>query len=155
MAADCALPAVVGVPVLPEEPAEVSVPSRLAWRVGPEGVGRGWVHAATVIRWVVVAIFVGAGSTKLMGASSMVSLFQAVGVGQWLRYAVGIGELTGAVLLAMRRTVLPATFLLSGLLIGAAATEIVVLRRLPLKSSATLLGVLIVAVSSLRLRSRQ
>jgi uncharacterized membrane protein YphA (DoxX/SURF4 family) len=113
------------------------------------------VHAATVIRWVVVAIFVGAGSTKLMGASSMVSLFQAVGVGQWLRYAVGIGELTGAVLLAMRRTVLPATFLLSGLLIGAAATEIVVLRRLPLKSSATLLGVLIVAVSSLRLRSRQ
>jgi putative oxidoreductase len=145
----------VGVPVLPEEPAEVSVPSRPAWSVGPEGVGRGWGHAATVIRWVVVAIFVGAGSAKLMGAPSMVSLFQAVGVGQWLRYAVGIGELTGAVLLAMRRTVLPATFLLSGLLIGAAATEIVVLRRLPLKSSATLLGVLIVAVSSLRLRSRQ
>jgi uncharacterized membrane protein YphA (DoxX/SURF4 family) len=118
-------------------------------------VERGWVSAATVVRWVVVAVFVGAGSAKLLGMASMVSLFQAIGLGQWLRYAVGICELTGAVLLAMRRTVLPATFLLSGLLIGAAATEMVVLRRLPLKSSATLLGVLIAAVSSLRLRTRE
>jgi putative oxidoreductase len=149
MAADGALPAVVGVPVVPEEEAEVSVPSPAAG-----SVGRGWAQAATVLRWVVVAIFVGAGGSKLMGIPSMVSLFQAVGLGQWLRYAVGVCELTGAVLLARRRTVLPATFLLSGLLIGAAATEIVVLRRLPLKSSATLLGVLIVAVSSLRPSTR-
>jgi putative oxidoreductase len=135
---------------MPEDQAEASVSS-------PPGgsAGRGWAQAATVVRWVVVAVFVGAGSAKLLGMPSMVSLFQAVGVGQWLRYAVGICELTGAVLLAMRRTVLPATFLLSGLLIGAAATEMVVLRRLPLKSSATLLGVLIVAVSSLRLRTRE
>jgi hypothetical protein len=135
---------------VPEDQAEVSIPSP------PRGsVERGWVQAAALVRWVVVAVFVGAGSAKLLGMPSMVSLFQAVGVGQWLRYAVGICELTGAVLLARRRTVLPATFLLSGLLIGAAATEIVVLRRLPLKSSATLFGVLIVAVSSLRLRTRE
>jgi putative oxidoreductase len=150
MAADSALPAVVGVPVVPDEPAEASVPNPSAASAGP-----GSAKAATVLRWVVVAIFVGAGSAKLLGMPSMVSLFQAVGLGQWLRYTVGICELTGAILLMMRRTVLPATFLLSGLLIGAAATEIVVLRRLPLKSSATLLGVLIVAVSSLRPRARQ
>ena len=136
--------------MVPDEPAEVSVPRRQA-----ERVAGGWAQPTTVMRWIVVAIFVGAGSAKLMGAASMVSLFQAVGVGQWLRYAVGIAELTGAALLAMRRTVLPATFLLSGVLIGAAATEMVVLRRLPLKSAATLLAVLIVGISSLSTRSRQ
>ena len=102
---------------------------------------------------MVVVIFVGAGSAKVLGFASMVSLFNAVAMGQWLRYAVGICELTGAVLLAFRRTVLPATFLLSGLLAGAALTEIVVLRRLPLKSAATLLMVLIVAMTRLRPRT--
>jgi putative oxidoreductase len=149
VAGDCALPVVVGVPVVPDEPAEVSLPRRQG-----ETVAGGWAQPTTVMRWIVIAIFVGAGSAKLMGAASMVSLFQAVGVGQWLRYAVGIAELTGAVLLAMRRTVLPATFLLSGVLIGAATTEMVVLRRLPLKSAATLLAVLIVGISSLSSRSR-
>jgi DoxX-like protein len=113
------------------------------------------LRPAEILRWVVVAIFVGAGSAKLLGFPSMVSLFDAVGMGQWLRYAVGIGELTGAVLLSMRRTVLPATVLLSGLLIAAAATEMVVLRRLPLKSAGTLLMVLIVAMARLRPRPRQ
>jgi putative oxidoreductase len=121
-------------------------------RPAGEDVAGGWARPSTILRWIVVAIFVGAGSAKLMGASSMVSLFQAVGVGQWLRYVVGVGELTGAVLLAMRRTTLPATFLLSGLLIGAAATEMVVLRRLPLKSAATLLAVLVVGFTSVRPR---
>jgi uncharacterized membrane protein YphA (DoxX/SURF4 family) len=98
----------------------------------------------------VAAIFVGAGSAKLLGFPSMVALFNAVGVGQWFRYVTGIGELTGAFLLARPRTVLPATFLLSALMVGAAGTEMLVLRRLPLKSAATLLAVLIVAISSLR-----
>ena len=92
------------------------------------------LQPAEILRWVVVAVFVGAGSAKLLGFPSMVELFNAVAMGQWLRYVVGICELTGAALLAFRRTALLATFLLSGLLIGAAATEMVVLRRLPLKS---------------------
>jgi len=150
MAADRALPAVVGVPVVPDEPVEVSVPRRPGENA--QAVRR---QPAEILRWVVVVIFVGAGSAKLLGFQSMVSLFNAVAMGQWLRYAVGICELTGAVLLAMRRTVLPAAFLLSGLLIGAAATEMVVLRRLPLKSAATLLLVLIVAMARLRPRSQQ
>jgi hypothetical protein len=118
-------------------------------------VGAGRWRAAEILRWVVVAVFVGAGSAKLLGFASMVSLFNAVAMGQWLRYAVGICELTGAGLLAFRRTALLATFLLSGILVGAAATEIVVLRRLPLKSAATLLMVLMVAMSQLRLAPRR
>jgi hypothetical protein len=136
--------------VVPDEPVEVSVSRR------PDANVRAVrLQPAEILRWVVVAIFVGAGSTKLLGFPSMVSLFNAVGMGQWLRYAIGICELTGALLLTRQRTVLPATFLLSGVLIGAAATEIVVLRRLPLKSAATLLMVLIVAVARLRPRPRR
>jgi uncharacterized membrane protein YphA (DoxX/SURF4 family) len=114
-----------------------------------------WLLPATLLRWVVVAIFVGAGSAKLLGFASMVALFNAVGVGQWLRYVTGIGELTGALLLARPRTVLPATLLLSVLMIGAAGTEILVLRRLPLKSAATLLTVVVVAITSLRRSTAQ
>jgi hypothetical protein len=150
MAADRALPVVVGVPVVPDEPVEVSTPRRPS-----ENARTVRLQGVQILRWVVVAIFVVAGSAKLLGSPSMVSLFNAVAMGQWLRYAVGICELTGAVLLAFRRTVLPATFLLSGILVGAAATEIVVLRRLPLKSAATLLMVLIVAMAWLRPRPRQ
>jgi hypothetical protein len=135
---------------VPDEPVEASVPRRPA-----ESTRGARLQPAEILRWVVVAIFVGAGSAKLLGFPSMVALFDAVAMGQWLRYVVGICELTGAALLAFRRTVLPATFLLSGLLVGAAMTEIVVLRRLPLKSAATLLMVLIVAMTRLRPRTRE
>jgi putative oxidoreductase len=139
------------VPVVPDEPVEVTVPRR-----PPAEIARAKrVQPADILRWVVVAVFVGAGSAKLLGAPSMVALFNAVAMGQWLRYAVGICELTGAALLAFRRTALVATFLLSGILIGAAATEMVVLRRLPLKSAATLLMVLIVAMTRLRPAPRE
>ena len=135
---------------MPDDPVEVTVPRRPA-----KNARAVRLQPAEILRWAVVAIFVGAGSAKLLGFPSMVSLFNAVAMGQWLRYAVGICELTGAALLAFRRTALPATFLLSGILIGAAATEIVVLRRLPLKSAATLLMVLLVAMTRLRPRPRQ
>jgi putative oxidoreductase len=135
---------------VPDEPVEVTVPRR------PAEIARAKrVQPADILRWVVVAVFVGAGGGKLLGLPAMVALFNAVAMGQWLRYAVGICELTGAALLAFRRTALLATFLLSGILIGAAATEMVVLRRLPLKSAATLLMVLIVAMTRLRPAPRE
>ena len=73
---------------------------------------------ATLLRWIMLAVFVGAGSAKLLGVSSMVALFTAVGFGQWFRYVIGIGELTGALLLASPRTALPGTCLLSLLMNG-------------------------------------
>jgi putative oxidoreductase len=108
------------------------------------------VGAATTLRWIMVAVFVGAASAKLLGLTSMIALFNAVGFGQWFRYVIGIGELTGALLLAAPRTALPGTFLLSVLMIGAAGTEMFILRRLPLSSGVTLLALVIVAMTSLR-----
>jgi len=102
-----------------------------------------------------VCVFVVAGCAKLFGWGSMISLFHAVGFGQWFRYVIGAGELTGAILLAIPATAWPGTFLLSVLMIGAAGTEIFILRRLPVSSSATLLALVVVAMTSLRPAARR
>lgn len=145
MAGHRALPPVVEMPVAAQEPIAVSPPRQapLASR-GPR------IAVATLLRWIMLAVFVGAGSAKLLGVSSMVALFTAVGFGQWFRYVIGIGELTGALLLASPRTALPGTCLLSLLMIGAAGTEMFILRRLPLSSGLTLLALVVVAMTSLR-----
>ena len=99
---------------------------------------------------IAIAVFVGAACAKLLGVSRMIALFNAVGFGQWFRYVIGIGELTGALLLAAPRTALPGSFLLTVLMIGAAGTEMFILRRLPLSSGITLLALVVVAMTSLR-----
>jgi hypothetical protein len=98
-----------------------------------------------VLRWGLVAVFVGAGVAKLVGIESMVMLFAIVGVGQWFRYAVGIYELIGAALLAYNGTRLIGTRALIVLMLGAAATEILILERPPLSSGVTLLALIVTA----------
>jgi uncharacterized membrane protein YphA (DoxX/SURF4 family) len=59
--------------------------------------------AANIALWtlqVLVAMaFVAAGLGKLLGTADMIALFQAVGIGQWLRYVTGLLEVLGTVLL--------------------------------------------------------
>jgi uncharacterized membrane protein YphA (DoxX/SURF4 family) len=45
--------------------------------------------------------FVAAGAGKLLGSADMIALFEAVGIGQWLRYVTGLLEVVGAVLLVV------------------------------------------------------
>lgn len=80
---------------------------------------------ATVVRLLVAALFVGAGAFKLVGTASMVTLFAAVGVGQWLRYAVGLAELAGAVLLVVPPLAELGAMLLSGIMVGAVTTQLI------------------------------
>ncbi len=75
-----------------------------------------------------------------------VSLFAKVGLGQWFRYAVGLYELVGAALLAYPRTTVAGTIALSALMLGAGATEMLILERLPLSSGATLAALVLLAV---------
>lgn len=150
MATDRAIPPVVEASIAQEERVDVPRPRRAAVRSRAP-----WLQPATLLRWIVVAIFVGAGSAKLLGVASMIALFDAVGFGQWFRYVIGVGELTGALLLAIPRTALPGTFLLSVIMVGAAGTEMFILRRLPISSGATLLALVVVAMTSLRAPSRR
>jgi putative oxidoreductase len=101
----------------------------------------------TLIRWGLVAEFVVAGAAKLLSMPAMVTLFAAVGLGQWFRYATGTWEITGAVLLALPRTSGLGAAALSALMLGAAVTEIVVLRRTPVSSVGTLAALLVIVWS--------
>lgn len=102
-------------------------------------------RTGTVALWVVqvvlAALFVMTALPKLSGNQVMVEIFDAVGVGQWLRYVVGILELAGAIGLLIPRLCGLAALGLSLLLVGAALTNIFALGASP----AIPLGYLLVA----------
>ncbi len=109
---------------------------------------------ATVSVWslqlVSAAMFLFAGGLKLAGAEPMVQLFDALGVGQWFRYATGGIEVTAAVLLLTPRFAVIGALLLVPTMIGAVATHAFVVGG----SSAmpALLGVAAAAIVWLRRR---
>ena len=124
---------------------DVVTPSVASAPTGPRLIA--WLRTmAPLMRWVLVAVFVGAGGAKLAGLFSTVTLFAMVGVGQWFRYAVGCYELVAAALLAYRKTTVIGTLALIALMLGAVATEVLILARPPLSSGAKLLGLLLVLV---------
>jgi len=56
-------------------------------------------YGLPAIKALITFAFVGAGLMKLAGVADMVAVFDAVGVGQWLRYVTAIFEIGGAILL--------------------------------------------------------
>jgi uncharacterized membrane protein len=95
-----------------------------------------------------VAVFVGGGILKLAGADMMVQLFADIGVGQWLRYLVGITEVVGGTLLMV-----PAWSGLSALglivmMIGAAMAELLIIRRPPYAAAACAVALMIIALGT-------
>lgn len=60
-------------------------------------------RVAIVLLWIaqvaLALMFLMAGVSKLIGTPAMVSLFDAVGLGQWLRYVTGAIEVSSAVAL--------------------------------------------------------
>ena len=73
----------------------------------------------TVVRVLLIASFLLAAFGKFSGDPHAVAMFEALGVGQWMRYVTGTVELIGAVLLTTRRTRLPGAVLLAGVMAGA------------------------------------
>lgn len=90
-------------------------------------------------------LYLGAGLTKLAGWAPMVALFAAIGAGQWLRYAIGVLELTGGVLLFFPTLAGPTALGLAAMMIGATMIQIIVSRQAPLASVAALVGLVVVA----------
>ena len=92
-------------------------------------------RATHVALWSLQAVlafqFAGGGLLKLTGSPEMVELFAAVGVGQWLRYMVGTLEVAGAVGLLVPRLSGLAALGLAALLVGATATNLLVLGESP------------------------
>lgn len=86
-----------------------------------------------------------AGISKLIGNAAMMALFQAVGFGQWFRYAVGATETTAAVLLFTPSWSGIAAVALAPLMVGAIATGFLVEGESPVPAALCLVGLLVVA----------
>jgi putative oxidoreductase len=91
------------------------------------------------------AMFVMAGVAKLTGAESMVHVFTAVGLGQWLRYFTGVLEVAGAVALLVPAFAGVGALWLTAVMVGAVIAHVAVLGGNPGVPAALLVAMSIVA----------
>ena len=103
----------------------------------------------TVLTWlgrvVLALVFLGAGASKLVGEPAMVTMFDDIGAGQWLRLVVGALEVAGAVGVLVPRLSALAAAGLALLMVGATATNLTVLRTSPLTTLTLLVLALLVS----------
>jgi len=81
-------------------------------------------NALWVAQIALAAMFLMAGGSKLVGAQAMVTLFDAVGLGQWFRYVTGAIEISAAVALLIPSAAVFGALLLIPTMIGAVATNL-------------------------------
>jgi putative oxidoreductase len=90
---------------------------------------------AAIVAWVLqlglAAMFLFAGSSKLMGAPMMVQMFDAINLGQWFRYFTGTIEVAGALGLLVPRFAPLAALMLAAVMIGAVMTHLFVIGGSP------------------------
>jgi uncharacterized membrane protein len=82
-----------------------------------------------VLRVLLAALFLVAGVLKLVGVEMEVAVFDAVGLGQWLRYATGLAEIVGAVALLIPSVSAFGALILLAVDIGAFGAQVLVLHQ--------------------------
>jgi uncharacterized membrane protein YphA (DoxX/SURF4 family) len=92
-----------------------------------------------VVQIALATQFAGAGMMKLSGDQALVEMFADIGAGQWLRYAVGLLEVAGALGLLVSRLCGLAAAGLVALMTGAIVTNVFVLHESPLLPAVYLL----------------
>jgi len=96
------------------------------------------------LRTLLTLAFLAAGAAKLAGVDMMVQTFDAVGLGQWLRYVTGAIEVGGALVLWWPNRQIVGAALLGGTMVGAVLTHVFILG--PSAMPAIVLGLLCAAV---------
>lgn len=87
-----------------------------------------WIpRISWTLQIALAAIFCITASRKFLADPVPVETIEALGTGQWLRIAIGVAELAGALGLLIPRTALLASLCLSLLMLGALATHILVI----------------------------
>lgn len=95
------------------------------------GTGKAGNVALRVLQVAAAAMLGMAGFAKLTGAPDMIALFDAVGVGQWFRYATGGLEVLGAILLLVPALAGVGALMLAGVMAGAVLTHLFVIGGSP------------------------
>jgi putative oxidoreductase len=125
-----------------------------AGRLGPakraSALVAGTFTGHPLLSWVpriALALAIGGGGiVKLTGDPSMVTMFETIGAGQWLRVVVGVLEVAAAVGLLVPRLAFAAAVGLVALLTGAALTNVVILHSPPFLPLAFLAVAAVIAV---------
>jgi putative oxidoreductase len=104
-------------------------------------------YALLALRVLLAVEFAGSGLMKLAGVDQMVTLFDDIGAGQWLRIVVGVLEVAGGVGLLVPGVAGLAAAGLAVLMAGAFLTHATVLEGVPVIEAVFLAGVLVVAVA--------
>lgn len=102
-------------------------------------------YGLIAIKVLLTLAFAAAGIAKLAGAAMMVQIFDAIGLGQWFRYATGLIEVAGAILLWVNGRQFIGAGLLLCTMIGALLAHIFAL-GLASAPPAVVLGVLAAVV---------
>ncbi len=82
-----------------------------------------------VLRVLLAALFLFAGVMKITGAEMEVTIFDAVGLGQWLRYATGLAEIVGAVALLIPAVSAFGALILLAVDVAAFGAQVLVLHQ--------------------------
>ena len=85
-------------------------------------------RVAIIVLWVaqvaLAVMFLMAGGSKLVGVPAMVSLFDALGVGQWFRYVTGVIEVASGIALLVPSAAVFGAMLLIPTMLGAVAANL-------------------------------
>jgi len=92
------------------------------------------------VQIALAGMFLLAGSPKLLGDPAMVALFDAIGIGQWFRYATGLIEVISALALLVPSFAVFGALALVATMVGAVAVHLFIVG-----GSAALPAILLVA----------
>jgi uncharacterized membrane protein YphA (DoxX/SURF4 family) len=101
--------------------------------------------ALWITQVALAAMFLFAGTLKLSGSPEMVGLFEAIGIGQWLRYLTGAIEVTSAAALLVPSLAAFGALVLVPTMAGAVATHLFIVGGSPAAATFLLIGSLAVA----------
>ena len=102
--------------------------------------GRASLIALWVTQVALAVMFLMAGGSKLAGVPAMVSLFDAIGWGQWFRYVTGVIEVISGIGLLVPRVAVFGAMLLIPTMIGAIITNVFIVHASPVMPLLLLLG---------------
>jgi len=107
--------------------------------------GRASLVALWLTQVALALMFLMAGGSKLAGVPAMVSLFDAVGLGQWFRYVTGIIEVTAGIALLVPSAAIFGAMLLIPTMLGAIVINVFIVPASPVMPLLLLLGAAAVA----------
>jgi uncharacterized membrane protein YphA (DoxX/SURF4 family) len=106
--------------------------------------GRASLIALWLTQVALALLFLMAGGSKLAGVPAMVSMFDAIGVGQWFRYVTGVIEVTAGIALLVPSAAIFGALLLIPTMLGAIVINLFVVPAFPAMPLLLLLGAAVV-----------